>query len=472
MGDPPQWNARLAGVLDWGLEKFPVVNPATGIVIAQVSACRGQQALLAIEAACCVAPVWRQTSSGARRALLLKWAANLSRESERIAMAVTLETGKPIGEARKEVSEAVRSIERFSEHCELTEVSAVTERSGERRLERRLQPIGPIAAITNWCQPVLTSVRRIAPALAVGCPVILKPSARAPVSALTIADLWDDAGGPAGTLQVLTTDDPIAAIDAFLSDARVALVSFTGSIDVGRHVARKCADAGKEVLLEVDGQNPFIVLRDVDVTRVADAFVAGTFLRNAGQDCTSANRLYVDEQIADAFLRAVAARVAQLRCGDPLDPRTDMGPLIDSVALTILGEQIEDSVADGATVAIGGRRLGGRYFEPTVLDNVRPGMRVAEDARAGPLLPVFRFASTETVIGMVKAAGRGRSVRIWCKDNAAARRLADEIGYEDVWLNDDDDGYPDRAIAGGTRCEAAAVARYVRPWMLYSGPHV
>ena len=168
VGEPPQWHAHLAGVLDWGLAKFPVVNPATGVVIAQVSACRGQQALLAIEAACCVAPAWRNASSGTRSALLLKWAANLSRESERIARAVTLETGKPIVEARRELSDAVRAIERFSEHSGLTEVSAVTERSGRRQLERRLRPIGPVAAITNWCQPVLTSVRRIAPALAVG----------------------------------------------------------------------------------------------------------------------------------------------------------------------------------------------------------------------------------------------------------------------------------------------------------------
>jgi succinate-semialdehyde dehydrogenase / glutarate-semialdehyde dehydrogenase len=455
----PQWHARLAGGLDRASTTFPVVNPATGLVIAQVSACRRQQALLAIDAACSVASAWRDTAPGTRSALLRNWAARLIGESERIATSVTLETGKPIGEARREVGEAVRAIEYFAEQNRLTDVALFMERAGERRIEHKLRPVGPVVAITNWCQPVLTSVCQIAPALAAGCPVILKPSSRAPLSALTAASLWDDAGGPSGTLQVLTTDDSMVAVEVFLTDARIGPVSFTGSLDVGRYLARRCADARKDVSLEVDGQNPFIVLRDADLKRAADAVVAVTFQRNAGQDCTSANRIYVDQHIADRFIRAVVERTAELRCGDPLDPRTDVGPLIDSVALTLLDERIEDSVADGARVATGGRRLGGLYFAPTVLDHVMPGMRAAEDACAGPLLPALRFASKEAVVDMAMSTGKGRTVWIWSRNYAAARGLATELGYDDVWINDMREAHSDQPDTGVVGADFAELAR-------------
>lgn len=464
----PQWHARLAGVLDRIPATFPVVNPATGLVIAQVSACGRQQALLAIEAACCAASPWRETTSGVRSTLLRKWAARLVDDAGRVATTVTLETGKPIGEARREVSDAIRAIECYAEQSRLTEVAAVTEHLGERRLEHRLRPIGPVAAITNWCQPVLTTVRRVAPALAAGCPVILKPSSRAPLGALTVASLWDAVGGPTGTLQVLTTDDSVTAADEFMADARIGMVSFIGGRDVGQHLARKCADACKDVLLEVDGQMPFVVLADADLERAADALVAVTFLRNAGQDCTSANRLYVDERVAEHLVRAVVVRTAELRCGDSLDARTQVGPLVDSLTLNIIDEQIEDAVCDGARVVIGGRRLGGLYFAPTVIDHVRPGMRIVEDAHAGPLLPVLRFAETEEMAEMATSTGRGRAAWIWSGDHVAARRLATELGYDDVWINDAGEAHADRAGSSVVWSETGEVERYVRSMMIAS----
>lgn len=458
----PRWHARLAGVLDQGSATFPVANPATGHVIAQVSACRRQHVLLALEAASSVEHALRNADSKSKAMLLGIWAAKLIQEADRVATTVTLETGKPISEARREVREAICVIERYAASTSQSKVSAIIEYRDERQLKRQLRAIGPVVAITNWCQPVLTVVRQVVPALVAGCPVILKPSSRTPLSALTIANLWSDAGAPEGSLQVLTTDDPLAATDVFLADARVAMVSFTGSRDVGLHLARMCADVRRDASLEVDGQMPFIVLADADIERAAVAAIEVTFMRNSGQDCTSANRVYVDERIATQFVSAMAARVSELRCGDPLDEHTEVGPVIDSLTLTIIEEQIEDSVADGAIVVAGGKRLGGLYFAPTVLDHVRPGMRVVEDAHAGPLLPVLRFAEMDELVEMTSSTGKGRSAWIWTNDDGAAHRLAGKLGYQDVWINDAGETYADRSDASIAWGDLGEASRYVK----------
>ncbi|WP_322021643.1 MULTISPECIES: aldehyde dehydrogenase family protein [unclassified Burkholderia] len=458
----PRWHARLAGVLDQGAATFPVTNPATGHVIAQVSACRRQHVLLALEAACSVESDLRDADSNKKAMLLRTWAAMLAQEADRVATTVTIETGKPISEARREVRAAVRVIESYAGSSSQSKVSAVIEYRDEWQLKRQLRGIGPVVAITNWCQPVLTVVRRVAPAFVAGCPVILKPSSRTPLSALTIANLWSDAGAPEGSLQVLTTDDPLATTDVCLADPRVAMVSFTGSRDVGLHLARMCADVRRDAFLEVDGQMPFIVLADADVERAADAVIEVTFMRNSGQDCTSSNRVYVDQRIASQFVSAVAARASELRHGDPLDEHTEVGPLIDSLTLTIIEEQIEDSVADGAVVVAGGKRLGGLYFAPTVLDRVRPGMRVVEDAHAGPLLPVLRFTDGDELIEMTSSGRKGRCAWIWTRDDGIAHRLAAKMGYQDVWINDVGETYPDRSEARIAWGDLGEAARYLR----------
>ncbi|OXI43505.1 aldehyde dehydrogenase family protein [Burkholderia aenigmatica] len=458
----PRWQARLAGVLDQGSATFPVTNPANGHVIAQVSACRRQHVLLALEAACGVENALRDVDSKTKTALLRTWAAKLNQDADRVATTVTLETGKPISEARREVRAAISVIESYAAASSQSKVSAVIEHRDEWQMKRQLRAIGPVVAITNWCQPVLTVVRRVVPALVAGCPVILKPSSRTPLSALTIASLWSDAGGPEGCLQVLTTDDPLAATDVCLADTRVAMVSFTGSRDVGLHLARMCADVRRDTSLEVDGQMPFIVLADADVERAADVLIEVTFMRNSGQDCTSANRVYVDERVARQFVDAIAARASELQCGDPLDERTTVGPLIDSLTLTIIEEQIEDSVADGAIVVAGGKRLGGLYFAPTVLDRVRPGMRVVEDSHAGPLLPVLRFTESDELLEMTSSNRRGQSAWVWTDDDGAAHRLACRLGYQNVWINDAGETYPDRPATSVAWGDMGDAARYVR----------
>lgn len=458
----PRWYARLAGVLDQGSATFPIANPATGRVIAQVSACRRQHVLLALEAACSVANALSDTDPRTKSSLLRNWAAKLLQDADRVATTLTLETGKPVSEARREVCEAIRVIEGFAEACSQSKISAVIEHHGEWQFNRRLRAIGPVVAITNWCQPVLTVVRQVVPALVAGCPVILKPSSRTPLSALTIASLWSDAGGSEGSFQVLTTDDPLATTDVCLADARVAMVSFTGSRDVGLHLARLCADVRRDASLEVDGQMPFIVLADADIERAADAAIAVTFTRNAGQDCTSANRIYVDERIAGQFVMALAVRASELRCGDPLDVHTKVGPLIDSLTLTILEEQIEESVADGGVVVAGGRRLGGLYFSPTVIDRVRPGMRVVEDTHAGPLLPVLRFSDIDELVEMTTSAGRRQTAWIWSSDESVAHGLACKLDYENAWINDAGEMYPDRGGASLVWGGQGEAARYIR----------
>jgi succinate-semialdehyde dehydrogenase/glutarate-semialdehyde dehydrogenase len=316
------------------------------------------------------------------------------------------------------------------------DVSTVIYQPAARRTRHQSRPVGAIVVITNWCQPALTVARKVAPALAAGCTVILKPSARAPLTSLTLAELWDDAGGNPGTLQVLTTEDPIAASDVFLSDSRVCKVTFIGSKDVGQHLARKCTAAGIPVALEVDGQAPLIVLADADLERAAEAIVRCTFLRNAGPDCTSANRIYAHENIAENLLKLVAAKVSALRCGDPLDPATQVGPLVDSAAVITAAEHIADALDGEARIVIGGTRTRGLHFAPTVLDKARPEMRVATEGRSGPIVPVFRFREVEDVIDLANASRTGSSAWLWVGDMEAAYRLADDLDYRSVWVND------------------------------------
>jgi succinate-semialdehyde dehydrogenase/glutarate-semialdehyde dehydrogenase len=266
--------------------------------------------------------------------------------------------------------------------------------------------------------------------------VILKPSSHAPLTAITLADLWVEAGGPVGTLQVVTTDDPIATVDVFLSDLRVGMVTFTGSIDVGQYLGRKCADARKALTLEVDGQTPILVLPDADLERAADGIIASTFMRNAGQDCTSASRLYVHERVAERLLVLLSARVAALRSGDPLDPDTQIGPVVDSVNLVMAREQISDALDNGARLVVGGTHKGGLHFPPTIVDKVRADMSVVTQGRSGPVLPVLRFVDVDDAIELATSTARGGAAWVWTKDLDQAQRVAHELGYANVWIND------------------------------------
>ncbi|MFM0736885.1 aldehyde dehydrogenase family protein [Paraburkholderia xenovorans] len=430
------WHARLAGVSACAKQVFPVVNPSTGLAIAHVASCGRQEALLALEGASHGLLAWNRREAESRRAVLTRWRDLICAHADRLATTMTLETGKPIQEARAEVADALEIVGYCSDIAGLTDNSTVVSQHGLRQVHCRARPVGTVVCIANWCQPVLTVARCASAALAAGCVVILKPSSRAPLTAITLADLWSEAGGPPGTLQVVTTHDPIATVDVFLSDLRVGMVTFTGSIEVGQYLGRKCADARKALTLEVDGQTPILVFPDADLERAADGIIASTFMRNAGQDCTSASRLYVHEGVAERLLALLRARAAALRSGDPLDPDTQIGPVVDSVSLIMAREQISHALGEGARLIVGGTHKGGLHFPPTIVDNVRADMRIVTQGRSGPLLPVLRFMEVDDAIELATSTAKGGTAWVWTRDLEQAQHVAHELGYVNVWIND------------------------------------
>ncbi len=430
------WRARLAGVPDCAKLVFSVVNPSTGLVVAHVSSCGRQEAMLAVEGASYAYSAWSRTDGTYRSHLLDKWRRLISDNIDHLATTVTSETGKPIREARTEIVDALEVIGQCADVAKLSDFSTVVSHSRSQQVHSRARPIGTVVAVTNWCQPALTVARKTALALASGCPVILKPSSRAPLTGIILAELWTEAGGPMGTFQVVPTDDPITVVDTFLSDTRVDMVTFTGSADVGQYLARQCAEACKPFVQEINGQRPFIVFADADLERATEAIIACTFLRNAGQDCTSASRLYVQDAIAERLLGILTKKVAALRCGDPLAPDTQMGPLVDGMMLTVMAEQIADALEGDAQLVIGGRRKDGLQFAPTILDRVRPEMRVATEELSGPILPVLRFSETEEVLELAMSTTKGANAWLWTSDFVKAERVARDLGYSNVWIND------------------------------------
>lgn len=430
------WDARVAGALHSSKRSFSVSSPVTGHVVANVVSCGREQVLLAIEGACLASHHWRRIDSGRRTSILQRWGDLISRDAELLSSTVTLETGKPLREARAEVSEAIAYAGRCSEVSRFADTVTCTGQLGGPQTFSRVEGIGTVLAVTTWCQPVLNIVRRAALALASGCQLIVKPSSRAPLAALMLADLWSEAGGPMGTFQVLPSEDPLTVVGTCLRDPRIRLLAFTGSNEVGQHLARQCIETGTAIIRDVDGLRPIVVLPDADLTRAADAIISCSFLRNSGQDCTSANTLFVHEDVAERLLGMLRAKVQRLRQGDPRDPEVQMGPLVDSVALTLLREQIEDAVDSGAQLVVGGGKGEGLRIVPAILDRVRPEMAVATGEHRGPVLPTIRFADRERFLVSAIAATKGTTAWVWSADLAQAAEVAEELSYDRVWIND------------------------------------
>jgi succinate-semialdehyde dehydrogenase / glutarate-semialdehyde dehydrogenase len=435
-GSADHWQPRIAGALHAQKRYFPVSSPVTGQPVAMVASCGREQALLALEGATLAASVWRRALPEFRGRLLRRWAGLIAQYSERISASVTLETGKPVGESRAEVVEAISYIERCAEFARVAETSFCSEQSNGRRVVSSVRGVGTVLAITNWCQPAFTVARRAALALASGCQIIIKPSSRAPLAALMLADLWAEAGGPIGTLQVLTTDDPVGTLATCLQSSNIDLVSFTGSQDVGQYLYGRCAEAQKSAVMETDGLRPMVVFPDADLKKAADAIIECIFLRNAGQDCTSANRLYVHENVAGRMVGMLRARVSALKVGDPREPDTQVGPLIDGTALTMLLEHVDDATRAGAHIVVGGRPHGGLRIAPTILEFKSLAMGAVLVAPPGPLVSVFRFPDADQVAAAISESVRGGVAWIWSADVGNAVAYADELGFAHALINE------------------------------------
>ncbi len=412
-----------------------VTNPATGDVLAHVPKMGRAETLRAIQAADAAWPAWRALTAKARSAALMKWFQLMQQHAEDLAVLMTLEQGKPLSEARGEVAYAASFVEWFAEEAKRLYGETIPSPMADRRLLVLREPIGVCAAITPWNFPLAMITRKVAPALAAGNPIIVKPAESTPLSALALAFLAERAGIPGGVFQVIT-GDPRDIGAALTGSPIVRKLSFTGSTEVGRLLYAQSAPTIKKLSLELGGNAPFIVFEDADLDAAVQGAMASKY-RNAGQTCVCANRLYVHDKVYDAFMDKLVEAVKTLKVGNGLDAGVTQGPLIDHDALLKVEAHIADAVARGARVMLGGQRsaLGQTFFEPTVLADVPADARVAREETFGPLAPVFRFHSDDEVIALANNTEFGLASYFYSRDVGRIFRVAEALEYGMVGVN-------------------------------------
>ncbi|WP_290872453.1 NAD-dependent succinate-semialdehyde dehydrogenase [Aquabacterium sp.] len=416
-------------------ETLPVTNPATGEVLGSVPLMGAAETERAIAAANAAWPAWRALTAKARGALLQKWLQLIQAHTEDLALLMTTEQGKPLAEARGEVGYAASFIEWFAEEGKRLYGETIPSPLADRKLLVTREPIGVCAAITPWNFPLAMITRKVAPALAAGCPIIVKPAESTPFSALALAVLAERAGIPAGVLQVVT-GDPRAIGVALTSSPVVRKLSFTGSTEVGRLLYAQSAPTIKKLSLELGGNAPFIVFDDADLDAAVQGAIISKF-RNAGQTCVCANRLYVHDKVYDAFAEKLVKAVSELKVGDGRTAGVTQGPLIDRAALAKVEDHIDNAVSQGARVLLGGKRseLGGTFFEPTVLVDVPAHAKVAKEETFGPLAPLFRFHSDEEVVQLANDTEFGLASYFYSRDVGRIFRVAEALEYGMVGVN-------------------------------------
>ncbi len=412
-----------------------VINPATGEVIGTVPRGSAAEARLAIEAAAGAFPAWARRTAKDRAAILRRWYELMLAHQEDLATLMTAEQGKPLAEAKGEVSYAAAFIEWFAEEGKRLYGDVIPPHQADKRLLAIRQPVGVVAAITPWNFPAAMITRKAGPALAAGCTFVCKPASQTPYSALAMAELASRAGVPPGVLNVVTGDARAIGAEMTASPL-VRKLTFTGSTEIGKQLMAQCSGTLKKLSLELGGNAPFIVFEDADLDGAVEGAIASKY-RNTGQTCVCANRLLVQAPVYEAFTAKLIAAVSGLRVGDGLRGATDQGPLIDARAVAKVEEHIADAVAKGARVACGGRRhaLGGTFFQPTVLTDVTPRMMVAREETFGPVAPLFRFDSEEDAIRMANDTEFGLAAYFYTRDLARTWRVGEALEYGIVGVN-------------------------------------
>ncbi len=421
--------ARNGDVLDVG-------NPATGEIIGSVPAFGREETRAAIEAADAAWNGWRSRPAKERARLMRRWFELMMAYQDDLAVLMTSEQGKPLAESRGEIAYAASFVEWFGEEAKRVYGDVIDHPQPGRRIVVLKQPIGVVASITPWNFPAAMITRKCAPALAAGCPVVIRPASQTPFTALALAELADRAGIPPGVVNVVT--GPSGPMGAELtSNPTVRKLSFTGSTEVGKLLMSQCASTVKKVSLELGGNAPFIVFDDADLDAAVVGAMASKY-RNTGQTCVCANRVLVQDGVYDAFAAKMAASVADLKVGNGLDDETQQGPLIDMRAVEKVEEHIADAVGKGATVAVGGGRhaLGGSFFEPTLLTGVTPAMAVAREETFGPVAPLFRFSTEEEAVRMANDTEFGLAAYFYSRDIGRIWRVSEGLEYGIVGINE------------------------------------
>ncbi|TBV10719.1 NADP-dependent succinate-semialdehyde dehydrogenase [Stutzerimonas kirkiae] len=416
-------------------DRIDVNDPATGEIIGSVPKMGASETRRAIEAAARALPAWRALTAKERSGKLRRWFELVLENQDELARLMTLEQGKPLAEARGEIAYAASFIEWFAEEAKRVYGDTIPGHQADKRLIVIKQPIGVTAAITPWNFPAAMITRKAGPALAAGCTMVLKPASQTPFSALALAALAEQAGIPAGVLNVVTGSAGDIGGE-LTSNSLVRKLSFTGSTEIGRQLMAECARDIKKVSLELGGNAPFIVFDDADLDAAVEGAIVSKY-RNNGQTCVCANRLYVQAGVYDAFVEKLQAAVGKLKVGNGLEEGVTTGPLIDAKALAKVREHIDDAVAKGARVVSGGKphALGGGFFEPTILTEVPREALVAREETFGPLAPLFRFDDEAEVIALANDTEFGLASYFYARDLSRVFRVAEALEYGMVGIN-------------------------------------
>ena len=418
-----------------GGQTINVSNPATGEHIGTVPLMGAAETRRAIEAANAAWPAWRKKTAKERAAVLRRWHDLILENADDLALIMTTEQGKPLPEAKGEVQFGASFIEWFAEEGKRVSGDTLQSPWPDRRLVITKEPIGVCAAITPWNFPAAMITRKVGPALAAGCPMVLKPAEATPFSALALAVLAERAGVPAGVFSIVT-GAPKDIGGEMTSNPIVRKLTFTGSTQVGRLLAEQCAPTIKKLSLELGGNAPFIVFDDADLDAAVEGAIASKY-RNAGQTCVCANRLYVQDSVYEAFAEKLVAAVAKLKVGNGIEAGVTQGPLIDDKAVAKVEEHVADALGKGGRLLAGGKRhaLGNGFFEPTIIADVTNDMRVATEETFGPLAPLFRFKTDEEVIALANNTEFGLAAYFYSRDIGRIWRVAEGLETGMVGVN-------------------------------------
>lgn len=426
----------IGGTWHGSSETYPVYNPATGSVIAEVAKGGGAEAQQAVDAAANALPAWRALAAKERSSKVRRWGELMLVHREALAELLSREQGKPLVEARGEVTYAASFLEWFAEEAKRAYGDVIPSPSAQSKILVVREPIGVVAAITPWNFPLAMITRKAAPALAAGCTMVLKPSEETPLSAFALGVLAEQAGIPAGVFNIVS-GDAIAIGEVLTGSSIVRKLSFTGSTRTGKLLARQCADTLKKLSLELGGNAPFIVFDDADVEAAVRGAIASKF-RNTGQTCVCVNRFYVQSGIYGDFTRTLAKAVSKLRVGDALTGDFEQGPLINQAALNKVQQHVADAVEKGARVLTGGKphALGGTFYEPTVLVGATHEMLIAQEETFGPVAACFRFDSEEEALAAANNTPYGLAAYFYTRDMARSWRVAGALESGMVGINE------------------------------------
>ncbi|QHT48003.1 NAD-dependent succinate-semialdehyde dehydrogenase [Bacillus sp. SB49] len=429
-----EWSHASSG------ETIEVVNPATGDIVDKVAKGGAEDSERAIAAADRSFQIWKKKTAKERSTYLRKTADYLREHADGLAEIVTKEMGKPLAESKGEVNLAIDYLDWYAEEAKRVYGEIIPASHPSKRLQVFKEPVGVTAAVTPWNFPVAMITRKVAPALAAGCTVVVKPASATPLSAMKVFEAFHEVGLPAGVAN-LVSGSASAVVGEMTRNPKVKRITFTGSTEVGKKLMKDSADTVKKMSMELGGHAPFVVFDDADIDLVVDSVIGSKF-RNAGQTCICTNRIYVQDTIVDEFSRKFVAKVKDLTIGNGLEEGVEIGPLIDESAVAKVEEQIQDAKGKGAAVLCGGNRLsvpgmdGSSFYEPTVLGGATDDMLITQEETFGPVAPIYTFSTEEEAIERANHPDYGLAAYCFTKDLARSYRLVEGLEYGIIGVND------------------------------------